>query len=236
MSLRRFLPWLLLVLAMPSLAAEPARVSAAQLIAAGRDALAAKAAQAGVAAEFHAVGRVQELALPVDGDATVSVGEWKGPWLRPRVGVPVQVRAGDRLRTTVTVWFAVSASMAGAVYASDYPRGASAAAVAHRAGRIDLARTNGQGAIDTAALPGQRLRRAVRAGDPVLASDFEKAPMVSAQQSVRIDVAQGSVHLTVAGRALVDGDQGETISVLPAHASQPVRARIVSSQVVTLEN
>jgi flagella basal body P-ring formation protein FlgA len=236
MTLRWPLLLSLLTVAMTSPAAEPVRVPAERLVDAARSALRAKAEQAGIVAEFKPVGRVQDLQLPGEGEAQLSTDDWQAPWLRSRVGVPVQVRLSERLRTSATVWFEVSAPVAGEVYAGDFPRGALAATVLHRSGTIDLARTNGEASVSAQALTGHRLRRPVRTGDPVRASDFEPAPAISVQQAVRIEVAQGAVRLTVPARALADGEIGQIISVLPAHASQPVRARIVSSQVVTLEN
>jgi flagella basal body P-ring formation protein FlgA len=59
---------------------------------------------------------------------------------------------------------------------------------------------------------------------------------VQAQQSVRIEMASGVIRLTTTGRALTDGKIGQSIPVLPANASQPVQARVMSKQAVSLEN
>jgi flagella basal body P-ring formation protein FlgA len=61
-------------------------------------------------------------------------------------------------------------------------------------------------------------------------------PAVRAQQGVRIDVATAGIRLSVKGRALADGALDQVISVLPSNATQPIKARVVSPEVVVLED
>lgn len=231
----RFLPLLMLLIGATVFAADAAD-PAERLVSAARAALLARAQAEGIDVLVAPVGRVQAPQMLANADTTVAVVDWQSPWLRARVGVPVQVRAANATQSTVIVWFSLSAPKDGLVYAQDAARGTPAGRLSTVMARYDLARSGASAVATSESIDAQRLRRNVRAGMPVLASDFEAIPAVLAQQPVRIAVAQGAVRLDVPGRALADGEPGQIISVLPAHATEPVRARVVSSQVVTLEN
>jgi len=225
----------MLLLAGSSVAADQQRVPAAQLVAAAQAALEAKAGDAHVAAQFASVGHVDDVALSETGAFTLRATV-QDPWLRARIGVPVQVVVGDKKVSSVVVWFAISAPTQARIYSAPYKRGTPGRSVDTRNGAVDLARTHGVSVSTFDAAAGVRLDRAVQAGEAVLPSDFEQVPDVQAQQSVRIDAISGVVRLSTTGRALVDGRIGQTITVLPAGASQPVHARVVSNQAVTIEN
>ena len=228
--------FVVLSLSLPCSAAERQRVAATDLVAAAQAMLATKANDDHVAANFALVGHLDDLQLAEPGKLNVRVGNFKGPWLRPRVGVPVQVFADDRPVSSVTVWFSVAAPAQAMVYDANYVHGTLDSQLQVKVGAIDLARTHGQSLASLDAVAGQRLRHAVDAGQAALADDFEKVPTVQAQQPIRIETTSGVVHLSIAGRALNDGEIGQTIAVLPANASQPVRARVMSNQVVIIEN
>lgn len=237
MELLRSLALALCFAALPCDAASGLHVPALDLVEAARAALLAKASEAGVQVDLTVAGRVEGVDFPATTASVpeVAVIHWDGPWLRSRVGVPVQVRAGNR-QITATVWFAVTAPASGELYADGFGRGEPAEKLIYRAGLVDLARQQGQRTAVPASLAGMRLRRAVREGDPVLASDFEPVPMISARQTVRVLATRGAVRLSVAAQALADGDAGQMIPVLPASATSPIRARVVSPEVVTIEN
>jgi flagella basal body P-ring formation protein FlgA len=241
---------MLMTIGLPVWAAERQLVPASEIVAAAQAMLEAKAGGDKIAATFALVGHVSDVSVAGEGKPVVQVDELKLSWLRPRVGVPVRVTSGDGKTTPITVWFSVVAPAQGDVYASNYPRGTQMSEIHTKVGSIDLARTHGKTAIamsgfttedtsaenNSTATVALRLRRAVASGAAILADDFEPTPAVQAQQSIRIDVGSGVVHLSTKGRALTDGAIGQVISVLPANASQPVRARVVSDQVVTIEN
>ena len=232
-------PTVLLLALLPLAAAAPAedrqRVPAGQVIAAARDALQAKAAGAHLDVKLASVGRVDDLLLQ-DTAAFELRPAVQEAWLRPRIGVPVQVYVGDRRLSTVMAWFAVSVPVRAATYGAGYPRGTPASALHTRTGDVDLARTRGVWLPSIRNPAGRRLRRAVLAGDPVLPDDFEPVPDVHAQQPVRVDARSGPIRISTTGRALSDGTIGQVIEVLPADATQPVRARVVPNQVVSIEN
>jgi flagella basal body P-ring formation protein FlgA len=225
----------MLLFAGSSAAADQQRVPAAQLIAAAQTALEAKAGDAHVVAHFTSVGHVDDLSLAETGALTIRATVQE-PWLRARIGVPVQVSVDDHKVSSVVVWFAISAPIQARVYGAPYKRGTPGHSVETRIGAVDLARTHGVSvpALDAAA--GLRLDRAVQAGEAVLPSDFEQVPDVQAQQTVHIDAISGVVRLSTTGRALADGKIGQIIAVLPSGATQPVHARVVSNQAVTIEN
>jgi hypothetical protein len=243
---RLVLAALLIALGLPIRAAESQLVPASQLVAAAQTLLEGKASGEKVAATFALVGHVSDLTSP----AAVSEiqADMKGPWLRPRVGVPVRVKFADGKVTSVTVWFSVTAPAQADVYDTAYPRGTAASTIQRHVGAVDLARvhgalgvvaniaSSGDAATKAAGSASLRLRHAVIAGAAVQTEDFEPMPAVQAQQAIRIDVGSGIVHLSTKGVALTDGAIGQIIAVLPANATQPVRARVVSDQVVTIEN
>lgn len=235
--MRRFFALVMcLLLTSPVSAAEPQRVAASDLVAAAQAVLTTKANADHIAASFALVGHVDDLQTAATGALSVHAGDFKGPWLRPRIGVPVRVFAGDRPVSSVTVWFLVSAPAQALVYGGSYAQGELDSQLQTGLGTVDLARTHGETLASIANVAGQRLRHAVATGQAVLASDFEVVPAIQAQQAVRIEATSGVVHLTIAGRALNDGEIGQTIAVLPANASQPVRARVMSNEVVKIEN
>ncbi len=211
------------------------RVPAEQLIAAARNALQAKATAAHLDVSLASVGRVDDLLLQDTAAFELRPGV-QDAWLRPRIGVPVQVFVGDRKVSTVMAWFAVSVPVQAGIYSAGYARGTPASDVHTRTGSVDLARTHGTSMPSIQDAAGLRLRRAVLAGDAVLPEDFEAVPDVQAQQSVRVDSSSGPIRISTSGRVLSDGRIGQVIEVLPADATQPVRARVVSNQEVSIEN
>lgn len=229
------LPLVLALCAAPVAAGGRARVPAAELADAARTALAEQARAAGVQATLATVGRVDDVALPVEGAYEVRAAA-PATWLRSRVGVPVQILVGGQKRASATVWFAVTAPATALVYTQPAPARAAVSQLVVGTGPIDLARTSGESIASLDALAGQRLRRPAAPGQPLRASDFEPMPTVLAQQAVRVETTRGPVRLSIAGRALSDGATGQLISVLPSGGTQPVRARVLSSEVVSLEN
>jgi flagella basal body P-ring formation protein FlgA len=234
--MRRCLLLLLsLSVAGPVPAATGLRVPADALVAVAADALAEAAQRDGVALEIEVASRPRDIPLD-DAREFELLPKLPREWLHARVGVPVAVRGDGRERVTALVWFALRAPAAAPVYAQAYPRGTAFAQLALVAGTVDLARTGRRAAVDREATAPQRLRRAVSAGQAALAADFEAMPAVLARQGVQVESVQGPVRIRIAGRALADGDVGETISVLPTGADRPVRARVLSPQVVSVEN
>lgn len=232
----KFLLTFLLLLASPAMAVERARVPAADMVASARQWLEMKAAEENIPARFELAGHINDVQLGGDLPATIKTGPLKSGWLRPRIGVPVKVIVAEKVVSTVTVWFSVSAPHAGLVYEKNQNKTTLAEQLNVRAGQIDLARTKGLAVASLDKFAGMRLRRSVTAGQALQADDFEPVPIVQAQQIVRAEAGNGAIHLSVAARALGDAGIGEIVQVLPTNAAQPVRARVVSKQVVVIEN
>jgi flagellar basal body P-ring formation protein FlgA len=226
----------LVLFALPVSAIERARVPAADIVEAANQWLQMKAREESLPASFASVGHVNDVQLSNDLPTTIKVSPPKSGWLRPRVGIAVQVLAADKVISTVTVWFAVTAPHAGLVYAKKQNKSAPVEQLSVNVGQIDLAKTKGKAIASLDNFSGMRLRHAVGVGQALQADDFELIPTVQARQLVRVETNNGSVHLSVAGRALGDASIGEMVQVLPANAAQPVRARVVSQQVVVIEN
>jgi flagella basal body P-ring formation protein FlgA len=233
--MRRVLLLLLLCLAAATARADDLRVPGEALAVVAQDALAEAAQREGIALEIAVSGKPRDLRLVGSRDFAL-VPELPSDWLRARVSVPVTVTGDDGAQARGIVWLALRAPATGKVYARAYARGEAISAIAFVDGPVDLARTARAAPIDAADRTPRRLRRAVRAGEAALATDFESQPTVAARQAVTVESAHGPVRLSIVGRALADGDVGETIPVLPAGAATPVRARILSQQVVSVEN
>lgn len=230
------LTFALVLFALPVSASERARVPATDITAAATQWLETKAREESIPARFALVGHINDVQLSNDEQTTIKVSAPKSGWLRPRIGIPVQVFVADKAVSTITVWFSVTAPHAGLVYAKNQNKAVLAEQLSVNAGQIDLARTKGKAITSLDIFSGMRLKRAVSMGHAVQADDFELIPTIQAQQLVRVETNNGSVHLSVAGRALGDANIGQMVQVLPTNAAQPVRARVVSKQVVVIEN
>lgn len=226
----------LLLFSLPSLATDRVRVPAADIVSAANAWLQAKAKDEGITATFEQVGRINDVQLNGAVSPAIKVNPLKSGWLRQRIGVPVQIIVADKAVSSTMVWFSVSAPHAGLMYSNNQTKGIVIDRLGVRAGQIDLAKTKGKAIASLDGFTGMRLRHAVVAGQALQAEDFESIPLIQAQQAVQIETRNGSVRLSVAGRALNDANIGEMVQVLPTHAAHPVRARVISQQVVVIEN
>ncbi len=181
------------------------------------------------------IGRVDDATVP-DGVYTVNAGEITGRWPRARIGIPVQISVSGKKVRSMTVWYAISLLREGWVYTADYEKGRGGSDAMMRAGSIDLARIKSAPIAETKDLPRMRLSRFVHAGEAVEDSDFESLPDVVSRQPVQVEVLRGAVRLLTQGEALGDGRIGEVIAVALRESGQTVHSRIISQQVVRVEN
>ncbi len=177
---------------------------------------------------------VRDQSLPL-GRVTLEVGAIAGRWPRARAGVPVRLIVDGRTVRTLTAWIELSDMRNVLTYADPASAKAPADALRLVAGDVDMTCCDGAPASTADALAGMRVRRAVRAGEPVLLSDFEPMPDVAERQPVGIEVVRGSVRLTTVGTALVDGRIGQIIAVRPEASEHTVKARVTAKQTVTLD-
>lgn len=184
--------------------------------------------------EVKVLGRDEALHLPA-GRHEMQIGEVAGDWPRARAAVPVRHLVDNRPVRSQTVWVAVRWWDEAEVYTGAFAAGTPVAALRHRRQRVDLAPFGPPFA--QASLPeGQRLRRPVRAGQPVSVSDFEPMPDVLVGTELRVEVVRGAVRLSTSGRALAEGSVGEQIPIALGASRQPVLSTILSPQAVRVED
>ncbi|HEY2344250.1 MAG TPA: flagella basal body P-ring formation protein FlgA [Xanthomonadaceae bacterium] len=188
----------------------------------------------GSQAQIRVSGRIADQILPI-GKVSIATGAIAGRWPRTHAGVPVQLLVDGKAARTLEVWVDVHDERMVPTYVIAYP--------AHREGEglslvpavVDMSCCEGQSVGDAAWLAHQRLRRAVKAGEPAVAADFESTPEVIAQQRVAVEVARGPVHLQASGIALHDGRIGDRIEVRVDQSPDAVASRVVARQKVVVE-
>ena len=196
--------------------------------------LAQRLRDAGSSARIVAIAGVRDQSLP-GGRAKAEVGTIPGRWPRARAGVPVRLTVDGRAVRTLTAWVETTDVRRVLTYAEAGKPRTAGDALRLVAGDVDMTCCDGAPVADGDALRGQRLRRAVRAGAPVLPSDFEPMPDVAERQQVTIEVVRGPVRLTTVGTALADGRIGQIIAVRPDASDSAVLARVTDTKKVSLD-
>ena len=231
----RLLVMLALLLLAPFLPAHAAQqtVAAARVVDAAKAALRTLPLEAGTRLDLQVIGTPADIAAPA-GTVRIQARPPSGQWPRSRVAVAVRVSLPGRRAKTETVWFAVHAERSLAVYAADTGQGTPVASLLTRQAEVDVAPLHGRPAHALSTLKGQRLRRAVLAGAPVLEEDFEPIPDVEARQQVTVLVRYGGIHMLTRGTALGAGDTGQMVAILATGADSPVQARVAGKGVVEI--
>jgi flagella basal body P-ring formation protein FlgA len=183
--------------------------------------------------DMEPLGHVSDQTVPV-GAVQIKVGEAAGPWPRPKVGIPVSVLVDNRKVRAMTVWLAVQMPAHAWVYGGAYSAGQLTDQIRMHEADVDLACCAGMPVRSPDELRGKRLRKSVRSGQPLMASDLEPVPDVQARSSVEIEVVQGQIQLAAMGRALRDGKVGEFVEVVVDGARTAVRARVIAKQKVAI--
>lgn len=190
--------------------------------------------EANSTARVLGVTGVRDQSLPA-GRVTLEVGAIAGRWPRARAGVPVRIAIDGRAVRTVTTWVELSDLRNVLTYAAPASAKAPMDTLRLAAGDVDMLCCEGGTAPSVDALAGMRVRRAVRAGEPVLLLDFEPMPDVVERQQIGIEVVRGPVRLTTVGTALADGRVGQVIAVRPDASEHTVKARVTAKHTVTLD-
>jgi flagella basal body P-ring formation protein FlgA len=196
-----------------------------------------RAASAAVAQRLEAIGRPMRIdAEPARllGNAAVEVLDVAvpGPLPRPRVDARVRVRVGGRI-TTVLVHVDLHDPRDVVTYARSYPRGTPLRDVERVLRTVDLAAVRAP--LAAAAPADAVLTHDVEAGEPLLAGDITQAPLVSTGDRVALEASVGRVALVTRGRALESGVRGDRIQVLGDTSSRAVRARILDTGRVSVD-
>lgn len=185
-------------------------------------------------ARIHGVNGLRDQLLPA-GVLKLDVGTIAGRWPRARAGVPVKLMVDGRVVRVLTAWIELTDMRSVLTYAETATAKSQVESLHLVAGAVDMTCCAGASAPDAASLEGQRVRRAVRAGEPVMLSDFEPMPDVAERQQVAIEVVRGPVRLTTIGTALADGRIGQIIAVRPDASEQVVWARVSAKKKVILD-
>lgn len=187
------------------------------------------------ALEWKPVGIAPDSRVP-QGDCELRVGQMHGAWPRRRIGVPVQLWVDGRLAQSRVVWFSGHWWREALVYAHDAKAGQDAHGSLTQLQKIDSAGIDIIASGDMGWSEGLRLKKSVRAGEPVRRADFEGVPMVARNDRVSVAVDVGGVHLMTTGVAGEEGSMDEVIRVLPQGAERSVQARVVARNEVKIEH
>lgn len=206
-------------------------ITTARLVEAARKMLPAVGPDLAVTASV--LGRPEDATVPV-GTVRLKAHPIAGRWPRARVAVSVSVFVNEHAVRSETIWFAVQALRPAWVYAEDAPAGTAMSKLKLHKSTVDVAKAEGQLVDAAIALTGDRLKRGVHAGWPVLKGDFEPIPDVDKQSQVTVHVRYGSIRMETLGRALNVGDVGDVVPVLVEGAASPVFARVTGKGVVDI--
>lgn len=211
-----------------------ADTSPSPIVAAAREAVLTRLGSAAAASTLEAVaaGRTGH----GDARATYKARPIEGPFPRARFTVMVDVygRAG-RLVGSHPVGFALSETGVSLVYRHAEHAGVDAMLVDADTGDVDLARAP-DALANLSEAGGKRLRHAVRAGAPVLASDFEPVPDVDVRSVVRLEASYGAITVESPAVAMRAGNRGDKVPVMVHGASGPVTALVVDKGVARIEH
>lgn len=185
-------------------------------------------------ARVVAIEGLREQVLPA-GRVRLEIGSIAGRWPRARAGVPVRVLIDGRSVRTLTAWVSLSDMRSVPTYAEAASARSPGDRVRLVPGDVDMTCCADAQVVDADALSGLRMRRAVRAGEPALQSDFEPMPDVAERQNVGIEVVRGTVRVTTTGIALGDARIGQIVSVRPEASTEVVKARVIDKHKVILE-
>lgn len=234
---RQLLPFALVLGLSQGLAAQTVAVQTVrgeQIAACALSALVAKSGDMEGTLEWKPASVVADSQVP-EGQYELRVGEVHGEWPRRRIGVPVQLWVDGRLAQSRVVWFSGHWWREALVYTRNAKAGQGANVSMAVLQKIDSAGIEILASSDMSWSEGLRLKRSVKAGEPVARTDFENAPMVSRDEHVKVVVNIGEVHLLTSGVAGEEGAIDDVIKVLPHGAEHSVKATVVARNEVRIE-
>ena len=212
-------------------------VSGEQLLACAEASLRERSATLTGRLELSASAMPEASSITGKGEVHLQARAVDGTWPRRRVGVPVEIRRGDRVEQTRMVWLSVRWWQQVPVYGLDMRSGSPLDTLAVRIDEVDMAgNTEPVAALDAlGAMDTWKLRRTVRAGEPVMSSDLIQRPAVSREEAVRLSLRQGPVALTVPAIANGEGEMGQWVQVRAEGAERSVLAKVVARGEVAIE-
>lgn len=215
--------------------AAPVQVLPAERIEAQvRSALAERLARISSDAQVQVQSMLREQTLPA-GAVAIRVGEIAGRWPRTRIAVPVRLLVDGQAVRDMTVRVELHDKREVLTYAAGYAAHRAFAALRLVPAVVDMTCCAGSALAEKDQSSDVRLKRAVRAGQPVMIEDFEAVPEVVAREPVEIEVTLGRIHLATTGVALHDGRTGDKIDVRASASGETVQARVVAKQKVIVD-
>lgn len=184
--------------------------------------------------EWKAVGSATHSQVPA-GEYELRAGDLHGEWPRRRVGVPVQIWMSGQMVQSRMVWFSVHWWKEGMVYMQDAKSGDQAHPELIQSQRLDAIGSEVITSTDLAWMENMRLRRSVRAGQPVQKSDFGPIPIVARDDEVQMSVQVGLVRIVTKGLANQEGAVNDVIDVRTEGSPKIVKARITARNEVQVE-
>lgn len=148
-----------------------------------------------------------------NGAVSLRVSESTIRQLSRKMLVPVEVWLDGAFVKAVPVWFSVNAVQPVLLATTSLPVGHRPVAGDFVVGKVDLTELSGLPLPVAAEFAGQRLKRGVQAGAPLLQSHLEPAPAVARGESVEFEYSAGPIRVEGRGRALSDGRLGQNVRV-----------------------
>jgi flagella basal body P-ring formation protein FlgA len=154
--------------------------------------------------------------------------QWEG-W--GSANLAVLVRQGDRvvLNTSVQVEVEALTDMVIALRQLDYGTIISGADVAIQ--QRDIA-SSGKYTRDPDAIVGRRARTTIKANAAIRTDQVEKVPIIKSGQMVTIVAENEVMKITVAGKAMGSGAEGDTIMVQNLSSLKEIPARVINATTV----
>lgn len=155
--------------------------------------------------------------------------QWEG-WGSANLAVLVRQRDRVVLNTSVQVEVEALTDMVVALRQLDF--GTIIAATDVSVQKRDIASVAGKFTRDPDAVVGRRARTAIRTNTAIRTDQVEKVPIVKSGQMVTIVAENEVMKITVAGRAMGSGAEGDTVMVQNLSSLKELPARVINATTV----
>lgn len=170
------------------------------------------------------------------GRAQVLAGAWRG---RPEGGtltVPVSVLVDGKPVQMVEVSLRIHHKTMALVARRDIQPHEIISSQDVMIASVDLTSVPGAPVTSIEDSLGKRAVRRIAANAPIAADMLEKAPLISANDSVTIEYVYGSLRVTASGVARQTGAEGDTIHVFTADTHKELDAVVIDKHTVRIED
>lgn len=182
------------------------------------------------------IGDIRDVKVPDGSKWTIVAEKVIHPLVNSRQKVLVSIEHNGAVLANRVVWFAVSRPVRALVYSQAYGKLIHGSSVDLVLSTCDMLTHEKDIVENQELISGLRLKKNVKEGDPVLYSDFESMPEVTAGQSVEIESIRGSARVLSSGKALSEGRVGQSIFVIANNGESKIRAKVASDKHVVVEN